>query len=80
MIALASGKLKEAGGAWRSSPPEGRVLQLLNLTQMQHDREGLPHGRCRRGRALVKFASSRDIIEVSPHPQGPVAQLVRALP
>lgn len=34
MIALASGKLKESGGALALVAPEGRVLQLLNLTQM----------------------------------------------
>ena len=34
MIALASGKLKDSGGALALVAPEGRVLQLLNLTQM----------------------------------------------
>src|SRR5712671_3472535 len=34
MVALASGKLKESGGALALVAPEGRVLQLLNLTQM----------------------------------------------
>src|SRR3954449_4690635 len=34
MIALASGKLKESGGTLALVAPEGRVLQLLNLTQM----------------------------------------------
>jgi anti-anti-sigma factor len=34
MIALASGKLREAGGALAVVAAEGRVLQLLNLTQM----------------------------------------------
>jgi anti-sigma B factor antagonist len=34
MIALASGKLKEIGGKLAIVAAEGRVLQLLNLTQM----------------------------------------------
>jgi anti-sigma B factor antagonist len=35
MLALAAGKLKEAGGVMAVVAPEGgRVLQLLNLTQM----------------------------------------------
>jgi anti-sigma B factor antagonist len=34
MLALASGKLKESGGNLAIVAPEGRVLQLLNLTQM----------------------------------------------
>jgi anti-anti-sigma factor len=34
IIALASGKLKESGGTLALVAPEGRVLQLLNLTQM----------------------------------------------
>lgn len=34
LIALASGKLKEAGGRCIVVAPEGRVLHLLNLTQM----------------------------------------------
>ena len=34
MVALASGKLKESGGTLALVAPEGRVLQLLNLTQM----------------------------------------------
>jgi anti-sigma B factor antagonist len=34
MVALASGKFKESGGALALVAPEGRVLQLLNLTQM----------------------------------------------
>ena len=32
MLALAAGKLKEAGGKLAISVPEGRVMQLLNLT------------------------------------------------
>ena len=34
MIALASGKLKESGGKLAVVVPEGRVLQVLKLTQM----------------------------------------------
>jgi anti-anti-sigma factor len=34
MLALASGKMKEAGGKLALIAPEGRVLQLLKLTQM----------------------------------------------
>jgi len=34
MLALASGKMKEAGGKLALVAPEGRVLQMLNLTQM----------------------------------------------
>jgi anti-sigma B factor antagonist len=34
MVALASGKFKESGGALALVAPAGRVLQLLNLTQM----------------------------------------------
>ena len=34
MLALAAGKLKESGGKIAMVAPEGRVLQLLNLTQM----------------------------------------------
>ena len=34
MLALASGKMKESGGAMAIVAPEGRVLQLLNLTQI----------------------------------------------
>ena len=34
MVALASGKFKESGGSLALVAPEGRVLQLLNLTQM----------------------------------------------
>jgi anti-sigma B factor antagonist len=34
MVALASGKFKESGGALALVAPSGRVLQLLNLTQM----------------------------------------------
>ena len=34
MLALATGKLKEAGGSLAVVAPEGRVLQLLTLTQM----------------------------------------------
>ena len=34
MMALASGKLKLAGGTLVMVAPEGNVLQLLNLTQM----------------------------------------------
>jgi hypothetical protein len=33
-VALASGKVKETGGAMVIVAPEGRVLQLLNLTQI----------------------------------------------
>ena len=36
MVALASGKLKELGRSLALVAPEGRVLQLLNLTQMHH--------------------------------------------
>jgi hypothetical protein len=36
MVALASGRLRESGGALAVVAPEGRVLQLLNLTQMQN--------------------------------------------
>jgi anti-anti-sigma factor len=36
MVALASGKLREAGGSLAIVAIEGRVLQLLNLTQMQN--------------------------------------------
>jgi anti-anti-sigma regulatory factor len=31
-LALSSGKLKEAGGKLAIAAPEGRVLQMLNLT------------------------------------------------
>src|SRR5437016_3964225 len=34
ILALASGKLKAAGGTLAVVAPEGRVLQMLNLTQM----------------------------------------------
>jgi anti-anti-sigma factor len=34
MLALISGKLKEAGGSMALVASEGRVLQLLKLTQM----------------------------------------------
>ena len=34
MLALATGKLKEAGGSMAIVAPEGKVLQLLNLTQL----------------------------------------------
>ena len=34
MLALAAGKVKEAGGTMAIVAPEGRVLQLLNLTQL----------------------------------------------
>jgi len=34
MLALASGKMKEAGGKLVLVAPEGRVLQMLKLTQM----------------------------------------------
>ena len=34
MLALSSGKLKEAGGKLAVAAPEGRVLQMLNLTGM----------------------------------------------
>src|SRR5690242_3761963 len=34
MLALAAGKLKESGGTLAIVAPEGRVLQLLNLTQL----------------------------------------------
>ena len=34
MLALASGKLREVGGSLAIVAPEGRVLQMLNLTQM----------------------------------------------
>jgi anti-sigma B factor antagonist len=34
MLALASGKLKEAGGTMALVAPEGRVLQMLKLTQL----------------------------------------------
>jgi anti-sigma B factor antagonist len=34
MLALASGKLKEGGGKLAIAAPEGRVMQLLNLTGM----------------------------------------------
>jgi len=34
MLALASGKFKEAGGSMAVVAPEGRVLQMLKLTQM----------------------------------------------
>ena len=34
MLALAAGKMKEAGGKLALVAPEGRVLQMLNLTQM----------------------------------------------
>jgi len=34
MVALATGKLREAGGTLAVVAPEGRVLQLLNQTQM----------------------------------------------
>jgi anti-anti-sigma factor len=36
MVALASGKLREGGGSLAIVAPEGRVLQLLSLTQMQN--------------------------------------------
>jgi len=34
MLALATGKLKESGGSLAIVAPEGKVLQLLNLTQL----------------------------------------------
>src|SRR5262245_7590776 len=34
LVALAAGKLKEAGGRCIVVAPEGRVLQLLQMTQM----------------------------------------------
>ena len=34
MLALASGKLKESGGSMAIVAPPGRVLELLNLTQI----------------------------------------------
>jgi anti-sigma B factor antagonist len=34
MVALAAGKLKEVGGKLAVVAPDGRVLQLLKLTQM----------------------------------------------
>ena len=34
MLALASGKFKEAGGSMAVVAPDGRVLQMLKLTQM----------------------------------------------
>ncbi len=34
MVALAAGKLKEIGGKLAIVAPEGRVLQLLTMTQM----------------------------------------------
>ncbi|HXK02111.1 MAG TPA: STAS domain-containing protein [Verrucomicrobiae bacterium] len=34
VLALAAGKFKEAGGTLAIVAPEGRVLQLLNLTQI----------------------------------------------
>ena len=34
ILALAAGKLKEAGGQLVLVVPEGRVLQMLNMTQM----------------------------------------------
>jgi anti-sigma B factor antagonist len=34
MVALASGKLKEAGGRLTVVAPEGKVLHILKLTQM----------------------------------------------
>ena len=34
MLALAAGKMKEAGGSLVVVAPGGRVLQLLNLTQL----------------------------------------------
>ena len=34
MVALASGKLKESGGKLAIVAPEGRVLNLLTMTQM----------------------------------------------
>ncbi|HTS61745.1 MAG TPA: STAS domain-containing protein [Candidatus Acidoferrales bacterium] len=34
VIALAAGKFKQAGGTLAIVAPEGRVLQLLNLTQI----------------------------------------------
>jgi anti-anti-sigma factor len=34
MVALASGKLRESGGSLAVVASEGRVLQLLNMTQM----------------------------------------------
>ena len=42
MLALANGKLKESGGSLAIVAPEGSVLELLNLTQIEPDREGLP--------------------------------------
>ncbi len=36
IVAMASGKLKESGGSLALVAPEGRVLQLLNVTQMQN--------------------------------------------
>jgi len=36
MVALASGKLRESGGALALVVSGGRVLQLLNLTQMHN--------------------------------------------
>ena len=34
LLALVAGQLKEAGGSMALVAPEGRVLQLLNLTGM----------------------------------------------
>ena len=34
MLALAAGKMKESGGSLTVVAPEGRVLNLLNLTQL----------------------------------------------
>ena len=34
MLALAAGKMKEAGGSLAVVAPEGKVLHLLNLTQL----------------------------------------------
>ena|SRR5215475_12664657 len=34
MVALAAGRIRETGGALAVVAPEGRVLQLLNLTQI----------------------------------------------
>ena len=53
MVALASGKLKESGGKLALVAPEGRVLQLLNLTQMNMIVKVCPTMECRRGDAVV---------------------------
>jgi anti-anti-sigma factor len=34
LLAMASGKMKQSGGKLAIVAPEGRVLQMLNLTQM----------------------------------------------